>query len=187
MCGRYTVFTQEEDSLMNRILVSAGFDGTQGDIAPTDAAPILTLNDGKVKSGPAYWGFPSPDDYRKPVINSRCETASEKRFFRDALYYRKCVIPATGFYEWSRATKLKYLFRAHDSEMIYMAGAYNEYGPVRKFVIFTRDADEDMADIHNRMPVLITADKVREYLTEFSSYERAFIAAPHRIDRTLIS
>lgn len=187
MCGRYTVFTQNEDSLMNVLLEQAGFTERPGDVYPTDAAPVITLSDGKIKSRFAYWGLPSPADSSRPVINSRSETAPVKRYFRDALLYRRCVIPATGFYEWSRETKLKYLFTSRYDEMLYMAGAYNEYGAVKKFVIFTREADDDMADIHNRMPVLLLHKDIRPYLTEQSFYEKAFIAAPHAINRELVS
>lgn len=187
MCGRYTVFTQNDDSLMLTLLSQAGFTDMPGDIYPTDCAPILASVEGKIKSRFAYWGLPSPSDPSRPVINSRSETACVKRFFKDALYYRRCVIPATGFYEWSRETKLKYLFSARDSEMIFMAGAYNEYGPVKKFVIFTRDADDDISDIHNRMPVLLPQQRVRDYLFDASYYEKAFIAAPLRITRAPVS
>ena len=187
MCGRYTVFTQNDDSLMLTLLEQAGFTEMPTDIRPTDAAPVIAYTDDKIRSKFAYWGFPSPEDPSKPVINSRSETAGVKRFFKDALFYRRCVIPATGFYEWSRETKLKYLFNARDSEMMFMAGAYNEYGPVKKFVIFTREADDDIADIHNRMPVLLPQERVRQYLTDTSYYEKAFITAPLRITRTLVS
>ena len=170
MCGRYTVFTEDEDSLMTKFLKQAGFKEPVGDIYPTDPAPIITMYDGKIGAKYAFWGFPSPSGDSKPVINSRSETAVGKRFFREALYERRCVIPATGFYEWSRQTKLKYLFSGINTDILYMAGAYNEYGPVKKFVIFTREADDDISDIHNRMPVLVPTDHVREYLTEFSYY-----------------
>ena len=185
MCGRYTVFSQNDDDLMSRLIKQASFNEQLGDIYPTNAAPIITGVEGTLKSKYALWGLPAPDGSSRPVINSRCETAPVKRFFREALYERRCVIPATGFYEWSRETKIKYLFRNRDDDMIFMAGAYNEYGPVKKFVIFTREADEDMADVHNRMPVLLSRDTVRRYLTEFSYFETAFISAPHRIIRTV--
>ena len=187
MCGRYTVFTQSDDSLMLTLLEQAGFTEMPSDICPTDPAPILAMSDCKVRSRFAYWGLPSPENTSRPVINSRSETAAVKKFFRDALFYRRCVIPATGFYEWSRETKLKYLFTPRDDEMIFMAGAYNEYGPVKKFVIFTREADEDISDIHNRMPVLLPQERVKQYLTDTSYYEKAFITAPLRIVRTLSS
>lgn len=187
MCGRYTVFTQKEDSLMDRFLEQAGFKERPGDIYPTDPAPIIALSDGKIRAKFAYWGFPSPSDPSKPVINSRSETAVGKKFFRDALFYRRCVIPATGFYEWSRETKIKYIFRCRDDDMVYMAGAFNEYGPVKKFVIFTRDADDDMSDIHNRMPVLLTAATVRKYLTEFDYFNTSFLLAPPSLSRTVVN
>ena len=187
MCGRYSLFSAKSNSLIEQILRQAGFDEPLYDIHPTDPAPIIIYSEGKIKAKYAYWGFPSPDDHAKPVINSRSETADGKRFFREALRSRRCVIPATGFYEWSRETKLKYLFSGADSDIIYMAGAYNEYGAVKKFVIFTREADEDMSDIHNRMPVLIPKERVRDYLIEPSYYEKAFIAAPERITRVLSS
>ena len=186
MCGRYTVFTEDEDGLMNKLLRQAGFNEIPGEIRPTDPAPIITFCDGKIRSRFAYWGFPSPSAPEKPVINARSETAVGKRFFRDALFGRRCVIPATGFFEWSRRTKIKYLFTPMDGDMIYMAGAYNEYGPVKKFVIFTRDADEDMSDVHNRMPVMLESGSVRDYLTVFDYYEDAFIAAPPRLYRTVV-
>lgn len=187
MCGRYTVFTQNDDDLMSKILKQAGFEPTLGDIRPTDPAPILAVSDGKIKARYAFWGFPSPGGDSRPVINARSETASGKMFFREALYYRRCIIAATGFYEWSRETKLQYLFTLRDSDMIYMAGAYNEYGPVKKFVIFTREADEGMSDIHNRMPVILPQENVRNYLFDQQYFEDAFISAPPKICRTLIS
>ncbi len=185
MCGRYTVFTEDEDSLMTKFLKQAGFKEPVGDIFPTDPAPIITAYDGKIRAKYAFWGFPSPSGDSKPVINSRSETAVGKRFFREALYQRRCVIPATGFYEWSRESKLKYFFKCTDDDIMYMAGAYNDYGPVKKFVIFTRGADDDMADVHNRMPVLLTSGTVREYLTQLDYFERAFILAPPRLYRSL--
>ena len=184
MCGRYTLFTNDEDSLMFRFLKQAGFSDMPEEIRPTDPAPIIALSDGKIRAKFAYWGFPSPADPSRPVINARSETASGKKFFRDALYERRCVIPATGFFEWSRETKLKYLFRSVDDDIFYMAGAYNEYGPVKKFVIFTREADDDMSDIHNRMPVIISSGRVREYLSVFDYFEKAFISAPPGLTRT---
>lgn len=188
MCGRYTVFTQSDDSLMLRFLAQAGFPADTSDIYPTNAAPVLIpAESGKIRSRCAFWGFDSPFEAGKQIINSRSESAAGKRFFFDALNNRRCVIPATDFYEWSRGeNKQKFIFTpSSGGDILYMAGAYNQYGPNRQFVIFTRDADTDVSDIHNRMPVLMRENTVRDYLLTPMFYEEVFVCAPPPLMRRL--
>ncbi len=186
MCGRYTVFTQDEDSLMTKFLKQAGFNEPMSEIYPTNAAPIIMPFEGKITARCAFWGFPLTNS-SKPVINACSESAAGKRFFSDALYRRRCVIPATGFFEWCRKTKDKYIFTPRYSDLMYMAGAYNVYGAFKRFVIFTRPADEDVSDVHNRMPVLIAQENVREYLLGADYFEDAFIMPPPELNRSLVS
>ena len=186
MCGRYTVFTQDEDSLMNKFLKQAGFIEPVSEIYPTNPAPIIMPFEGRITARCAFWGFPLTNS-TKQVINACSESAAGKRFFSDALYNRRCVVPATGFFEWSRKTKDKYIFTPRSDGLLYMAGAYNLYGGIKRFVIFTRSADEDVIDVHNRMPVLIEHNNVRDYLCGIYYFEEAFILPPPQLDRTLVS
>ena len=69
MCGRYTVFTQDEDSLMTKFLKQAGFNEPMSEIYPTNAAPIIMPFEGKITARCAFWGFPLTNS-SKPVINA---------------------------------------------------------------------------------------------------------------------
>lgn len=105
------------------------------------------------------------------MINARSETAAEKPMFRKSLLERRCLIPASGYYEWRRTqsggkSKEKYaLYRT--GQPIYMAGLWRmEQGeklPV--FVILTREAGPGIADIHDRMPVILPDEIHQEWLS----------------------
>lgn len=77
--------------------------------SPRTARPVLVLREGKVVPAVMGWGFPGMQGGRN-VINARAETAEERPMFRDGVAARRCVVPATGFYEWD-ADKRRYLFR----------------------------------------------------------------------------
>lgn len=184
MCGRYTVFDPDENSLLNKFLKDAGFIEPVSDIRPTDPAPIILKKGSSLSVGLGFFGFPPFGNISTPVINARSETASGKRYFAEALLCRRCMIPASGFFEWSRDGQ-KYLFTRRDNEGLYMAGAYNEYGGIRKFVIFTRSATDDISDIHKRMPVILRSENVRDYISDPYAYEDLFIASPPPLSRVL--
>ena len=188
MCGRYTVFDPDENSMMNRFLKDAGLFEAKTDIYPSDPAPIVAPGQNGLEIRLSFFGFPPIGNGTKPVINARCETADSKPYFSSALMLRRCVIPATGFYEWSRdELHTKYIFTPKQGTMLFMAGAYNEYGGIKRFVIFTRSANGDMEDIHSRMPVLLNQNKVREYILAPYAYEDAFCRVPPSLLRAVSS
>jgi hypothetical protein len=77
----------------------------------------------------AVWGFPNFRSKSGVIINARAETALDKKTFRESLLSRRCVIPSTGFFEWTKTgAKKKYLFRETGKSLLYMAGIYNDYG-----------------------------------------------------------
>ena len=124
MCGRYQ-FTAEDSKEIQRIVQEVqercGRDQfTPGDVYPSTKAPVLLEAHGGVTPDLLYWGFQTPQAL---VINARSETAEQRSLFRDSLEQRRCVIPSTGFYEWSK-DKRKYLFRLPDQQVLYMAGIY---------------------------------------------------------------
>ena len=116
----------------------------------------------------ARWGFPHWQS-KRPIINARSETAAEKPMFRRALQVSRCAVPAAGFFEWKRAggkaTKEKYLFRRADGRMLYMAGLVDVFrgegtGAYEAFTILTAAANESVADIHDRMPVILAREEL---------------------------
>ena len=76
--------------------------------------------------------------------------------FRRSLTTMRCVIPSSGFFEWSHTgPKIKYQFNLPDSPTLFMAGLYQDFGEERRFVIITTSANDSMIEVHNRMPVVL--------------------------------
>jgi len=113
------------------------------------------------------WGFVSYDG--KPIINARSETALEKPMFRESMIERRCLIPASGYYEWKKdgSRKTKHRIYLPDGP-IYFAGCYRQEkdSPVSRYVILTRQAVQCIEFIHERMPVVIPKAHVEAWLHE---------------------
>ncbi|HVI42254.1 MAG TPA: SOS response-associated peptidase [Anaerovoracaceae bacterium] len=170
MCGRYTFFTdkelQEVDEIIEQISNEIQLEKMKvGEIFPTEMAPILLPQDDIIIPRLMVWGFPN---FRNKgiIINARSETAREKKLFASSLATKRCIIPSTGFYEWN-SEKRKFLFNVPDSGMLYMAGIYDRFNDEDRFVILTTEANASMAEIHNRMPVVIPKDRIRDWVFDF--------------------
>lgn len=186
MCGRYEFNDEKDIEEINKIIqeVSQRHNGGSfkaGEIRPTNNVPILALSGGKPALQIMQWGFPKWGG-KGSIINARCETAVEKNMFKKSLIERRCVVPSTGFYEWQKRdntkAKDKYLFTSENSPMLYMAGFYNIYkdGDNHKncFVILTRDANRYMEDIHDRMPVILYKQELKDWLSDDKFIDYAF-------------
>ncbi|KNZ41509.1 SOS response-associated peptidase [Acetobacterium bakii] len=158
MCGRYTIFSDKENSELSRMVeaVNQKFNVKikTGDIFPSNLAPIIREHQGKIELDVMEWGYRNP--FKKGlIINARSETVTEKKMFRDDFEQRRCLIPASGFYEWDQQ-KHQYLF---DSDAIlYLGGIYKPFEGKNKFVILTKAPNPMVLEVHDRMPVIIPAD-----------------------------
>ncbi len=171
MCGRYTFFTDKELQEVDEIIEQISNDIQRekmktGEIFPTNVVPIFLPEKDIIIPRLMIWGFPNFRN-KGVIINARSETAREKRLFGSSLEKRRCVIPSTGFYEWD-AGKKKYLFRMPESQMLYMAGIYNQFEGENRFVILTTDANSSMAEVHSRMPVIIPKDRIHDWIYDFN-------------------
>jgi putative SOS response-associated peptidase YedK len=100
-------------------------------------------------------GFPCIISGKRPHINARSETAATSKTFSAAMASRRCLVPASGYFEWKtlgKNRKEKYGFRLPGMSPMYMAGIYSGDG---RFAILTRDAAPGILEIHNRMPVIL--------------------------------
>ncbi len=183
MCGRFEYAVHTNLIEMKRIHASLcdqyGNDidylYQTGEIHPTDLVPILTLGGDKPTLQIMHWGFPKWDG-KGVIINARSETAGEKQMFADALTHRRCVVITTGFYEWQKRdeskTKDKFHFTANPEKPLYLAGIHNQFkiGEETRscFVILTQEANSSMADIHDRMPVILYKNELISWLTDDS-------------------
>lgn len=179
MCGRYTrKYTWREV----RDFLNLVFDGLPEmppsyNVAPTHTVPIVRLADsGWRELAAARWGLVPPWSKEPlsgpPLFNARSETAAAKPAFRDALRQHRCVVPVSGFYEWSRCGDHKqphYITRADESIML-LAGlwairpATNADPAVESMTILTTPANAFMARMHDRMPAIIERADVETWL-----------------------
>ena len=156
MCGRY--YIADDDMELQEILAALGHDGRikTGEIFPGDIVPALTAG-GRLQR--MQWGYARYNGGGK-VINARSETAMEKSMFQKSMRERRCLLPASYYFEWRRSgssKKEKYAIGLPGREPLYMAGVYRAEKAVDLpvFVILTRAAAPSVAGIHDRMPVIL--------------------------------
>lgn len=175
MCGRYFIDEDDLAEELERILEELNRKNTpenlktSGEIFPSDVVPVLANSRRQdVQPFAMRWGYSFPGG--RPVINARAETAAEKPMFRDGMRQRRCLIPASSYFEWERrdGQKIKYAICPAGVEMLYLAGVYhleNHEGTVApSFAILTRSAAPEISFIHDRMPVILPPDCAREWL-----------------------
>ena len=134
----------------------------QEDIKPTTNAPVIFGQGvGAVSFQDLRWGFKKWDG-NGVIINARAETLETKDMFSRLLAVGRCVVPASEYYEWKN--KAKHLIKDKDGNLLFMAGLYREGEKGREFVIITKDAEGDITDIHDRMPVILHASQVEDWL-----------------------
>ena len=171
MCGRYELFYNDENYQMNKIIElaekntpSVSFEPKE--VFPSANVPIIASTENKIKPEFFVWGFPGFQK-KELIINARSETVAQKPTFKQAMLHRRCVVPSTGFYEWSHdSQKKKYKFNLPEQENLYMAGIWNEYEGEKHFVILTTAANQSMAPIHNRMPLILPKELIRSWIND---------------------
>ncbi len=175
MCGRYAITTAPE--AMRRLfgyLEQPNFP-PRYNVAPTQPIPIVRLHEGKRHFGLVRWGL-LPAWVKNPkhftlLINARGESVNDKPAFRNAMKYRRCLIPADGFFEWKPDGKVKrpYFVYRKDRAPFAFAGLWENWmGPngeeVETAAIVTTEASSSIAHIHHRMPVMLEPDQFDMWL-----------------------
>ncbi len=189
MCGRYTLTDEDDNMDLKFILDEIRKHYPErplklGEIFPTDTAPIVIAGENGWEGTPAVWGLPLGQK-KEVVINARAETAIEKRMFRESLLTRRCVIPATGFFEWSQGErKQKYLFRLPDASLLYMGGLFESVDDQIRFVILTTQANASVEEIHKRMPVIFHRRLAEEWMTTRQPLEILKNEMPYLVRQT---
>ncbi|PSB18143.1 SOS response-associated peptidase [Phormidesmis priestleyi ULC007] len=145
-------------------------------IAPTQTIPaIVAAESGNRQFKPLRWGL-IPSWSKDPaigakLINARSETVTEKPSFRSAFKQRRCLILADGFYEWRKQSgkKQPFYFRLEDSSPFAFAGLWerwhdSEDDRLETCTILTTEANQTVAQVHDRMPVILHADSYDRWL-----------------------
>ena len=167
MCGRFAI-TLPKDAMVQLFDAVPANDLPEGpnyNVCPTNRIAAVTGGEAR-RLQPMRWGF-IPHWYKKPndgplLINARAETVAEKPTFRSACRDRRCLIPASGFYEWTKDAqdnRLPWYITRADGEPMVFAGIWQDWEregeAFRTCAIVTCAANDAMAQIHNRMPVVL--------------------------------
>ncbi|MCH6232800.1 SOS response-associated peptidase [Cognataquiflexum rubidum] len=180
MCGRYSLSKSKielEERFQAEMLVDFK---PRFNIAPTQLVPVITSESPKGFSF-FYWGITPDFAKNKPVsqkfINAKAETVHEKISFKSSFEKRRCLVPADGFYEWKKLgkkTKVPYRFTMANNEAFSFAGIWEEYenekGEINHtFLILTTEPNRLVAEVHDRMPVILKKEDEKKWLDKYSS------------------
>jgi putative SOS response-associated peptidase YedK len=174
MCGRYTLYHDEED-------LTALFEldvfpwAPRYNIAPTQVVPIVRATGAGRERLDARWGLvptwvKDPRAFKALLFNARSETVGEKPAFRDAARRARCVAPASGFFEWrsdAGGGKQPYYVHRRDGAPMALAGLYAERPegePRSSVTVLTTAPNAFMAELHDRMPVILEAADLARWL-----------------------
>jgi putative SOS response-associated peptidase YedK len=144
-------------------------------IAPTQEVPVIRRREQGREAAPLKWGLvPSwakDEKVGARMINARGETVSEKPSFRSAVKTRRCLVPASGFYEWVKTEdgKQPHFIHFADARTFAFAGLWERWhqrggGPLDTFTIITTSPNPLIAELHDRMPVILPSAAWREWL-----------------------
>jgi putative SOS response-associated peptidase YedK len=177
MCGRYTLIRLADFTDMFPWIRGPDSDPSpRYNIAPTQAIAVVP-NDGKNHVAFFHWGL-IPSWAKDPsigsrMINARAESLAEKPAFRTALKRRRCLIPASGFYEWKKSpdgkTKTPMYIHVTSGKPFAFAGLWETWhsadgSEIRSCTIITGQPNALVKPIHDRMPVILDAESARRWI-----------------------
>lgn len=164
MCGRYSLEARADEIAEAFAAVEAFAFDARYNIAPTQTAPVVRVDpaSGARRVDALRWGLPSAADIQRPLINARSETVDSRPSFRDSFRSRRCLVPATGFFEWQKLDGVKQPFHIQrtDHGLFAFAGIWERDA----FAILTTAANRTVAGIHDRMPVILGPDAYATWL-----------------------
>ncbi|MDQ2089919.1 SOS response-associated peptidase [Marimonas arenosa] len=179
MCGRFAI-TLPTDAMAQLFGAVPGNDlpdVPNYNVCPTNAIHVVSHEAGQRRLGAMRWGF-LPSWYKSPndgplLINARAETIAEKPAFRSAARERRCLVPADGFYEWSKdedGNRLPWYFSRADGAPMVFAGIWQDWGrgeaPLRTCAIVTCASNKALRAVHHRMPVILEREHWGKWLGE---------------------
>ena len=185
MCGRFAL-TDDSNKIINtyglkqsRINLTPRYN-----IAPSERIPVIIQENGLRLLKIMEWGLiPYWSKKQKPMINARIETVAEKPTFCNALKKSRCLIPANGFFEWTKenSEKQPYFICLKNKSSMAFAGLWEDWISLegdtkRTFAILTTEANSFVKKIHHRMPIILTQKNFGEWLNFTDTSLKNFIS-----------
>ncbi|MFK7821954.1 MAG: SOS response-associated peptidase [Planctomycetaceae bacterium] len=194
MCGRFTLTSPAKKLVEFFDLGQPDVDLVpRYNIAPTQNSVCVREIGGTRELISMRWGLlPAWSKHESEgarLINARSETVDTMAAFRDAFRSRRCIVPANGFFEWKKSGSHKqpYLIRRWSNEPLAFAGLWESWSPresdevIESFTILTTSPNQLVADIHDRMPVILGEDQHAAWLnsdTETTSVQEFLKPCP---------
>lgn len=180
MCGRFTrYYTWAEVHRLYRLTTLASNIQPRYNICPTTIVDVVISGDGTRSLVPMRrglipgWWKKSLKELRLATFNARAETIAERPMFRDSFNRRRCLMPVSGYYEWADTLdgKRPYYFTRRDGQVLTIAAVQDGWvdpatrEAVRSCTMVITEPNKFVAEVHNRMPVILEA-------TDFEQWER---------------
>ena len=150
---------------------------TDGEVRPTDIVPVIAPNSKGVRTiYPMQWGYLNKEG-KRTLFNARIETAAVKQTFKDSWQYQRCIIPASYYFEWQHfkspdgkeKTGDKFAIQPAGYTVTWLCGLYRIENGYPVFVVLTKEPTVKLSQIHDRMPVMLPADKIDEWINPASN------------------
>jgi putative SOS response-associated peptidase YedK len=206
MCGRYTFRSRSNPKFYGVPASALPFLPSRYNIAPSQQVPVIAARRGEPELALFQWGLiPSWSKEPKGLINARSETLEERPSFSESFQKRRCLVPADGFYEWVRngRSKQPYCFQLKDESPFAFAGIWDRWkrddSSITSCAIVTTTPNELLATIHDRMPVILSAEgqarwlngdvtpaQLKELLIPFPASEMKSFPVSPRVNHTEI-
>jgi putative SOS response-associated peptidase YedK len=187
MCGRHTyTLTWTEIVALYRLTLDGYARNTRPryNVCPTTTIDAVISRDGKRELLPMRWGL-IPSWWKKKAketpatFNARAETVAEKPMFRSAFKRARCLIPVSGYYEWQDTPggKQPHYFTRRDGKPVTIAGLWDEWKdietgePTKSCTMIITTPNDFVAEVHDRMPVILEPDQFEPWLTAAAGAE----------------
>lgn len=180
MCGRFTLAAPQEKVEREFSIKSSeqgGLFTPRYNIAPSQFVPVVRELENERAVSALKWGLiPSwakDDSFAAKMINARAETLAEKPSFREPFKSRRCLVPASGFYEWEKTSsgaKQPHYFYLKNQELFAFAALWEEWLDrdsgelLETFTVITTEANDVLKPVHDRMPVIVKREDYSEWL-----------------------
>ena len=175
MCGRYSIGNEIQDLAKRyKLKVPEGFDASYN-AAPGQPLPIVSKGENNSFSM-VHWGIQPfwAKDSSKRLINARAETVGEKATFKKSFQQGRCLVAADGYYEWMKGPdgKTPYRITRTDTNAFFLAGIWDtDQQGQPAYAIITTQASPSVAQIHERMPVMLTDEAVDFWCSDTEDYK----------------
>ena len=183
MCGRYVTKNNKED-IIDFFSSEIELDESNTfkpsyNICPTQHAPILRVDTSGMKLENMHWGLiPSwskDKKYASNLINARLETLNDKPSFKGLVKSHRCIVVASGYYEWVNTQNGKQpMYIQSNQSVLPLAGLWTSWGNINSFTIVTQNSFSHLKTLHHRMPLILDNSSILTYLDSDIEFNNSY-------------